>query len=307
MKLLPGKLPPLLKRGDLVRVVSPAGPADPGLIDLGIDRILGWGLRAEVAPHATERVGFLAGEDSDRVDDLAAALLDPNVSAVFCSRGGYGAVRILDSLPWEEIGAAPPKIFVGFSDIGVVQSVLWSRCGWISFSAPQVAHGLGGDISDRTERHMRQMLESGPRGELAWPDSPPLALNPIIVGEAKGVLLPICMTMLVCLVGTPFMPDLDGVILCLEDTAEPPYRIDRMFWQIAASGAADKIAGLLVGSFSFRGLDVSEDAAMSAVSHLGKLGVPIWKGMPYGHQDERLTLPLGVSATVSKSGKVRID
>jgi len=302
-----GRFPPPLKPGDLVRVISPAGPADPYLIDLGTDRLLGWGLRAEVAPHAAERVGFLAGEDTERLDDLVNALLDPAVAGVFCTRGGYGAVRLLDGLPWADIANTPPKAFVGFSDIGVVQASLWARGGWINFSGPQVAHGLGGDISDRTEKHLRAALEGRLVGPLCWPGGEPIHLAPIQPGPVKGAILPICLTMLVVLIGTPHMPNLEGSILVLEDTAEPPYRIDRMFWQLASSKLADQIAGIILGSFSFRGTDVSEDAAVSAQYYFGERGIPIWKDIPYGHQDERLTLPVGAAAAVTGDGIVVIE
>jgi len=301
------RFPARLKRGDLVRVISPAGPADPYLIDLGTDRLLGWGLRAEVAPHAAERVGFLAGEDSERLEDLTQALIDPTVSGVFCTRGGYGAVRLMDGLPWEQLAKLPPKAFVGFSDIGVVQANLWARSGWVTFSGPQVAHGLGGDISDRTEAHLRAALEGGIFGPICWPGGESIHLTPVQPGRAKGTLLPICLTMLIVMIGTPYMPNLDGVILCLEDTAEPPYRIDRMFWQLAMSGVAKNIAGLVLGSFAFRGADVSEDAAISAQYYFGDRNVPIWKGIPYGHQDERLTLPVGAPSSISGDGIIAIE
>ena len=119
--MLRSSFPSDLKQGDIIRVISPAGPADKTKLASGIKRLKGWGYGVEIAPHALERRGFLAGNDADRLADLVDALMDPHVSGIFCSRGGYGVLRLLEFLPWDEIASQSSKPFIGFSDISAFQ------------------------------------------------------------------------------------------------------------------------------------------------------------------------------------------
>lgn len=303
----PGRFPPGLKKGDLIRIISPAGPADSAAVKRGAERLRGWGYRVEIAPNALGRDGYLSGSDAERLTDLLEALFDPAVKGVICSRGGYGSGRLLGDIPWEGVAATPPKPFVGFSDVGVLQVALWARAGWVTYSGLQAAHGLGGDTPDRAAQHISRALEGKLVPELGWSADKPLRLEPVNAGGCRGILLPICLSMLVSLIGTPFLPRLDGLILALEDTAEPPYRIDRMFWQLAASGVCGGIAGILLGAFLLSGQEISDEAGASARRHIGGLGVPIWRGLPYGHLNDRMTLPVGAFAEVQQDGALLID
>jgi len=300
-----GRFPARLRSGDLVRVISPAGPVDADQLNAGVARLEEWGYRVEVSPYALSRRGYLAGKDSERFEDLIAALFDPGVSGVFCSRGGYGITRLMDRVPWEGLSRREPRVFVGFSDISAFQLMLWLRCGWVSFSGPQVAKGLGGGITPRTAAHLRGMVDGrGVRG--SWPDGEPVILKSLQAGEVGGVLVPCCLSMLVSLIGTEYIPDLTNAILCLEDIGEPPYRLDRMFWQLAESGVLKEIAALVLGSFTWNDDEITDEVESIALDRFSGEPFPIWSGLPYGHIDDRLTLPVGAAALIESSGLLRL-
>ncbi len=299
-------MPPALTPGDRIRVVSPAGPVDPVRLADGVKRLEAWGYEVEFAPHALERDGFLSAPDADRLRGLTEALFDPRVSAVICSRGGYGVLRLLDRLPWDEISRRPVKSFVGFSDISAFQLVLWERCGWVSFSGPQAAMALSGGISERSAMHLRGMLDGSWRS-LSWRNGDDLTLKPVIrSGSATGTILPCNLSMLVSLVGTQFMPDLDGAVLCLEDIDEPPYRIDRMFWQLEKSGRMNGISAMILGAFTLKGKSLSDDASASVSDLFRDYRFPIWRDLPYGHIDDRITIPVGSSVMITEAGLINI-
>ena len=214
-------------------------------------------------------------------------------------------MRLMDRIPWEELSGREPRAFVGFSDISAFQLTLWSRCGWVSFSGPQVVNGLGGSITGRTAEHLKGMLDGSGR-RMIWPSGDPVVLRPLRKGEAGGVLAPCCLSMLVSLVGTGYLPDLTGAVLCLEDIGEPAYRIDRMCWQLAASGVLKGLAALLLGSFTLNGGEAVEEIDRIVLDHFGGGGFPIWSGLPYGHIDDRLTLPVGAAAVIESDGVLRL-
>jgi muramoyltetrapeptide carboxypeptidase len=303
--MIEGNYIPALQPGDLIRIVSPAGPVDEKKLRIGVKRIEEWGYRVELAQHALDKDGFLAGKDNARLNDLIDALLDDNVKGIICSRGGYGVLRLMKDIPWQRIAKVKPKPFVGFSDISAFQLSLYERCGWISFSGPQAAMALSGEVTDRAAEHLKCMLD-GSHVSLNWTDGTPVKLNAIRSGSAKGKLLPCNLSMLNSLVGTEFMHDLSGKILCIEDIAEPTYRIDRMLWQLEASGLINGLSALIIGKFNYEKNDISEVVSDLALKMFEKYRFPIWAGLPYGHIADRLTLPVGALAEIDNDGYIRI-
>src|SRR5262249_5030588 len=148
-------LPAALRAGDRVAVVSPAGPLrDKAALDVGLARLERWGLEPRVAKHALESFGFLAGQDAARAEDLQAAIRDPKIRAIFCSRGGYGITRILD-----RIDLAPlrndPKPLVGFSDVTALLAASHQIAEVPGFHGPMIA---GPDLDAATEDLQRALL-----------------------------------------------------------------------------------------------------------------------------------------------------
>ena len=147
--MIKAQFPPPLNAGDTIQVISPSGPVDPERLQKGVGILEEWGYRVHLAPHVLSKSGFLAGSDEERLNDLSNALMNPEVSCIFCSRGGYGVLRLLNRLDWKRLLTCSVKTFVGFSDISAFQMVLLDRCGWGSYSGPQAAMSLSGDVTER--------------------------------------------------------------------------------------------------------------------------------------------------------------
>jgi muramoyltetrapeptide carboxypeptidase len=295
--------PARLARGSRIALVAPAGP----LLerdDLARAEALCRALDYEpvLAPHAGDHHGYLAGTDAHRLEDLNGALRDPSIDAVWCIRGGYGVTRLLDGVDWEAL-AARPRPVIGFSDITALLAGVTRRAGVVAFHAPTARAAMPAF----TRRHFARVLAvAEPAGALEPLPPPPDVLVPqvnrvvtIRGGTAEGPLAGGNLTLLQCLVGTPYFPDLDGALLALEDVNEDLYRIDRMLAHLRMVGALARVRGVLVGRFT----DLkrySGDGAFGLDEVLGQylrpLGVPVVYGLPFGHIDDQWTLPLGVRA-----------
>jgi muramoyltetrapeptide carboxypeptidase len=284
----------VLRPGDLVRLVSPSGPTRAERVARGVELFTGWGLRVEVAPNAYARRGYLAGTDEARLDDLNAALADPQVRAVVCTRGGYGVQRIVDGLDLAAV-RADPKLVVGFSDITALQLALWRAARLVTVHGPGAAW-----LDKRTGPEAAQSLRSAllttdPVTVTAREDeetSPLRIPGPPVTGPLLGGNL----CMLASTVGTIDQPALEGAILLLEDIDEPPYKVDRMLLQLRRSGVLNGLHGVAVGQFTRCADDWPTSIVDVLTDHLGRLRVPVLGGLPIGHGRNQRTVPVGADA-----------
>ncbi len=288
----PLERPRRLVPGDRVAVVAPSGPVDPDRLAAGLDLLRGWDLDPVVAPHALagDRLGHLAAPDAGRAADLTAAWCDPDVAAVLCARGGYGAQRIVEALDWAAMAAAGPKAFVGFSDVTVLQEAFARRLGLATYYGP-VAAGAVFTKDGPTQEHLRRTLfDPGAARVLGSPTAAALT-----GGRARGVTFGGCASMLAAEAGTPNgTPRGTGGILVLEDVGEEPYRIDRVLTQLLRAGLLDGVAGVVLGSWKDCG---PYDRVREVLAdRLGGLGVPVLEELGFGHGDSSLTVPLGLAA-----------
>ncbi len=274
--------PALLQARDLVAVVAPSGPVDPGRLARGVTMVESWGLRVRIAPHVFDghgRLPYLAAADEDRADDLTQAWCDPEVRAVWAARGGYGAQRIVDRLDVDVLGAAGPKHLIGFSDITALHARVGRELGAVTIHGP----GLASDqqLTDRANAAaLRNLL-------LGRPVTRQLLLTgrPLVHGRATGMLVGGNLSLLASGVGTEPAPEVP-VVLVLEEVNEPAYRVDRMLTQLIRSGWLDRLAGVVVGD-----LGLSDDVLV--LDRLGGLGVPILTGAAIGHAARNIAVPLG--------------
>lgn len=287
--------PPVLRPGDTVMLVSPSGPTRPERVARGIELLTGWGLRPVVAPNAYARQGYLAGGDELRGADLNTAFADPEVRGVICTRGGYGAQRVVDLIDMAAV-RRDPKVVAGFSDITALQFALWRGARLAGVHGPGAAW-----LDERTPPRSAESLHAalmttGPvtvtavREEETYPVRVP--------GRAEGRLLGGNLCLITASIGTPDMPDLTGAILLVEEVQEPPYKVDRMLTHLRRCGALDGIAGVAVGQFTecADGWDTSVNDVL--IERLGDLGVPVLGGLPIGHGVGQLTVPVGTPATL---------
>lgn len=291
-------VPPPLRRGDAVRVVAPSSPFDPEILARGLEVLSSrLGLVPRVRPDMTARRAYLAGDDARRLEEWREAVADPEATAIFCARGGYGAMRLLPAVDPAPL-LARPKLLVGFSDITALHAVL-NRAGLVTVHGPVVAQL--GRLPDDALAHLEALLARTAPPAGAWdipaPGAGLVASRVIRPGRASGPLLGGSLAILSHLQGTPFAPRLDGAILFLEDVGEKPYQIDRYLTHLRLAGALDGIAGLAVGQLracddaGVLGADVVRETALA-------LGVPAIEGLPAGHEDANFALPLGARATL---------
>jgi muramoyltetrapeptide carboxypeptidase len=295
--------PPRLAAGTRVALVAPAGPL-PDFDDLrraaALCTALGW--EPVAGRHALAQHGYLAGTDEERLDDLNAALKDDSVGAVWCIRGGYGLTRILAGVDFDA-AVRHPKVVLGFSDVTALLLALYRQTGLVTFHGPVARQPMTQFTRDHLERVAGQ---AGPGGTLASPTPPDDLLVPrdhrivpLTGGMAEGPLIGGNLSLLQCLIGTPYLPTLDGAILFLEDVGEEIYRIDRMLSHLRLAGVLDRVAGVALGQFTGTGHGDAHGApGLDRVvsDYLMPLDVPVVMGLPFGHVADQWTLPVGVQA-----------
>lgn len=310
----PLRYPARLRSGSRVALVAPAGPVlERDDITRAEELCRALGYVPTVGPHAACHAGYFAGTDEERLADLNAALGDSAVDAVWCIRGGYGVTRILDRVDFDALARAP-KAVIGFSDITALLSAITRLTGLVTFHGPTARAAM----PSFSRWHFERVLASaGPPGRLGRLPQPPDVLvaqeHRVVTlrgGMAEGPLAGGNLTLLHCLIGTRYFPDLAGAILFLEDVGEELYRIDRMLAHLRMAGALDRLAGVMVGRFTDMKRTMSDGASGfdEVLAHYFQpLGVPVAYGFPIGHIDRQWTLPLGVRARLdADTGEVEL-
>jgi muramoyltetrapeptide carboxypeptidase len=295
--------PPRLRVGASVAVVAPGGPLSPEQLRPGLEILESWQLRPIVMPHVHQSWGYLAGSDDERLGDLISAWEDRTVSAIISARGGYGSMRIVDRFDYG-LAARHPKAFVGFSDITAFHLALLKRARLVTFYGPMVGMDKELWAVEREHQTLRKLLlgEAGPGPLPSIPKSePPLTVVP---GVAEGVLIGGNLSMITASLGSPDQPNTEGALLVVDEWGEVPYRIDRMFTQLARAGLLQRISGLILGDiFSTRdGVRARRQIEAELVQdQIRVIGVPTILGFPVGHSQSMTTFPLGVRSRLDAS------
>ena len=284
--------PRAVRPGDKVAIIAPAGRVEREALELGIASLQAKGLRVALGRHILDGYGHMAGTDRDRASDLMEAFLDPEVQAIFCARGGSGSARTLPHLDLQAI-ASRPKVFVGYSDVTILHLALARNAGWPTFYGPMVASDLGNCNNDLCFRALWQLISSPAPGGTLESSGLGTTLNP---GTIEGVLTGGTLCLVESSLGTTYAPQFRGGILALEDSQEPPWRVDRMLTHLDHAGLLEAAAGFLIGSLSQQedadttGQELSVEQSLR--DHLGRTGKPVLFGFPFGHIAVPLTLPL---------------
>lgn len=291
--------PPRLRPGSTVGICAPAGWSKPQRLAEGIAALQAAGLRVKVGRSVFARDGYLAGGDASRAADLNALIADPEVTAVLCARGGYGATRLLPELDLDPL-AANPKPVAGFSDITALH-LAWARAGVVSLHAPVAEADPGDPVAAANLARLLAFLQDGSApGVLTQPEGAP-PLRTLVSGRAAGVLRGGNLSLLAATCGTPWQLDGQGAILLLEDVGEAPYRIDRMLTQLDQAGALQGVAAVVVGELQGCAVPEGSDGPSAEAVFgrwCGRRGIPCFSGLAFGHGRHRLTVPLGVRAEV---------
>lgn len=290
-------VPPSLKTGDKVAVVGLAGAIWNPKVISGFDLILKeLGLTAWLAPSVYRQSGYLSGTDEERLKDLKQAILDPEIKAVFCIRGGWGTARLMEHIDWTWF-KENPKIILGFSDITFLINAITFRTGLVTYHGPVGNSGWNPFTVDA----LKKALFETKTLKLSMTQPQVLKGKMRRSGKATGALIGGNLCVFVSMLGSTYFPDCQGKILFLEEIGEEPYRIDRMLTSLRLAGIFSQISGLILGQF----IDCSPESPKKSYSlsevlhqHFATATFPILSNAPLGHTENKWTLPLGAEATL---------
>ncbi|MDW2980468.1 MAG: muramoyltetrapeptide carboxypeptidase [Rhodanobacter sp.] len=287
-----------------IRLIAPSGyPHDRAAMARGVARLREAGCTLsglEVLERSEQRY---AGSDAERAADLnALAMADELPDIVLAIRGGYGATRLLAQLHYDALRErldGSSTVLVGHSDFTALQLALHAQSGLCTFSGPMLGADFGAEaLSEFTWRHFWDTVRS-PSTQVEWTTAPELEL------DVKGPLWGGNLAVLCSLIGTPYFPAIDGGILFVEDVGEPPFRIERLLYQLHLSGVLGRQRALLLGDFSQcrpSAYDNGYDLADSFAQIRRASGVPVLGGLPIGHEPDKCTLPFGAPARLQVAG-----
>jgi muramoyltetrapeptide carboxypeptidase len=283
-------IPPYLQKGDTIGIVAPAGFMPIEKIQTCIETFDSWGYNVQLGEttHSSSQ-NYFSGTDEERLNDLQQMLDDRNIKAILCARGGYGTSRIIDRINFKKF-RKHPKWIVGFSDITVLHSHIFSNYKIASLHAPMAAAFNDGEINNPYILSLKEALEGKP----SHYECEPYAFNK--AGEAKGQLIGGNLSLLAHLIGTKSDIKTKNKILFLEDVGEYLYNVDRLLLQLKRSGKFDKLAGLVVGGFT-ESKDTERPFGKSVYDiiyeQVGEYDFPICFDFPVSHAKENYALKVG--------------
>ncbi len=296
--------PPYLKTGDKVAIVAPAKKIPAERIENAVQILTGWGLEVSTGKHVLSSYNYFSGTDEQRATDMQEALDDESVKAIFCARGGYGTVRIIDRLNFNRFKESP-KWIIGYSDITVLHSHINETLQIETLHAPM-------PLDYPTEKQDRNpgllSLKKALFGEPLFYEIKQDELNK--KGDAQGFLTGGNLSVIMSLLGSKSEPGFQNKILFIEDVGESMYQLDRMMMTLKRAGKLEKLKGLIVGhltdfkdnqnTYAFN--KTPEQIISDAV---GEYEYPVCFGFPAGHDKNSVSLIMGrqvyLNATADKS------
>lgn len=289
--------PPALKAGDTVAITSPAGAVwDENQVETFTNILKGFGFIVVHGKTLKEKFGYFAGTDNLRANELNSFFADKNIKGIFCMKGGWGCARILDKIDYDTI-KKNPKVLIGFSDITALLLAITHKTGLITFHGP-VGNSGWNDFTKNVFTNVTMLTKP-----FNFPENPASEDKPFVIniGKARGELVGGNLTVLSALIGSNYLPDWKNKILFLEEAKEEPYSIDRMLTQLKLSGVLDNISGFVFGKCA-KCLAEEPQKAFTfhevILQHIKPLGIPAFYGAMIGHIENKLTVPLGINATM---------
>lgn len=289
--------PRLLQQGDKVSIVATARKVSPAEMQPAIDLLNSWGLQVILPKGLFEHCNQFAGDDNNRAKMMQEALDDDEIKAIFCARGGYGTVRIIDKLDFTTF-AKCPKWIVGYSDITVLHSHIQKNFGTPTLHAIMPIN-IPQDAANATHKSypaidsLKDALFNGPQTEIKGATDNSLGRR----GKAYAPVVGGNLSILYSLMGSPSEIDTDGKILFIEDLDEYLYHIDRMMQNLKRAGKLTNLKGLIVGAMSDmhdNAIPFGKNAEEIIWDVVKDYTYPVWFHAPYGHiETDNIALCLG--------------
>jgi muramoyltetrapeptide carboxypeptidase len=298
--------PKPLRYGARIAYFAPASPpADTADLRMGIFELRRLGFDV-VAAHEFLPSGYFAAPAEERLAGFLSAVGNPEFDGLVALRGGYGSTYLLDALPRDHLGS--PKCIIGYSDITALQTFLWQQCRWVTFYGPMLTAGFDHGPNDLRGFDHESFLNAISNVSGNW--SLNLRGESLAPGEAEGVVLGGCLTMLQTSLGTPWEIETHGAILLLEDTHMKPYQVDRALMHLKQAGKFADVRAIILGEFPGSEPSISGSPTVRAVCKhvLTPLGIPVVYGAPVGHAERAmLTIPLGIHARLRATGEGTLE
>ena len=292
-----------------IRLIAPSGYAhDRAVMARGVERLRAAGCTVDNLAVLDRTDLRFAGSDAERAADVNALATADNLPDIaLVTRGGYGAARLLEHLHYPALRerlAGSNLALVGHSDFTALQLALYAKSGVRSFAGPLLADLGAEPLPAFTWEHFWSTLGSD-SGSAAWSGAGEAEL------DLQGTLWGGNLAVLCSLLGTPYFPAIEGGILFVEDLGEPPFRIERLFYQLQLSGVLGRQRALVLGDFHAcrpGPRDNGYDLAATFAQLARAAGIPVIHGLPHGHATRQLTLPFGAQARLRVGGgEARLD
>lgn len=293
-------LPSRLKKGDTVGLVSPGSPITREQLDETVKKLTDLGFHPVYNESVLSEYGYFAGTDRERAEELMGMFRDGEVDHIWCVRGGYGSIRILDLLDYAFI-REHPKMLVGYSDITALLTAIHQETGLVTYHGP-----LGiSDFNTFTVRSLKRVLMH-PKESYMYPykknrsqrNNPEFDQYTIQSGLAEGMLTGGNISVLDSLIGTPYETDFAGKVVFLEEVEEKTYRVDKMLFHLLRATNLPEAAAIVLGVFAEcnTGDEPRLSLKQAIQDLLQPLGIPVSYGLTFGHIEDMITLPLGIRA-----------
>lgn len=272
-----------------IHAVAPAGIIHPEKFALGGKRLSDF-FTADILPTGQLNQQFrnMSGTDEIRLAGLQEAIDGPG-DIIWAIRGGFGLTRLLPQLEALQVDPTRPKVIIGYSDITFLQWTMYRRFGWRSIQGHMIQVDFLDDTDDTSIQMLMDLLTQ-PTVTRYVPDQCILTHTQ----DVEGIIIGGCLSMVTQMLGTPYIPDLNGKILFLEDVGEPLYKIDGMFSQLRNAGILDQIAGIITGQFTDGNPEFSPDQLHEVLAeYIEARGIPWMDRYPFGHIRNLNPLPIG--------------
>ena len=290
-------IPPYLKPGDTIGILCPSGYMPYEKASTAIKTLTEWGFNIVIGKTLGHQFNYFSGTDEERLDDLQQMLDDENINAIFCARGGYGMGRIIDKISFKKFKKSP-KWIIGFSDVTVIQSHLFSKYKIASLHAPMAAAFNDGENKNQYIQSLHDVLIGRKANYISTGDD----FNK--KGKASGVLVGGNLSLLAHLSGTPSALKTKNKILFIEDVGEYIYNIDRMMYQLKRSGKLDNLKALIVGKFTdMKDTTIPLGQSVNEVIRdvVKEYDFPVCFNFPVSHDRENYALKIGIKYELSVS------
>ena len=290
-------IPPYLKDGDTVAIISPSGVVDRDVVLKAVAILKASGFNVVMGENVFRQNGCFAGSDRERLHDLQQVTDDPKIRAVFCSRGGYGISRIIDRVDFSPL-LKNPKWYVGFSDITVLHLWLNRLCGIVSLHAEMPLNYSNPKKTPESFTSMINALKGEP-DTIVWKSSHPADIS------VRGPLTGGNLSLIYSLTGTPAEPDTDQAVLFIEEVGEYYYHLDRMMTSLRLTGKLNNLAAIIVGGMEKMeqgNVTYNKSAEEIILDIAGHYNYPIIFNFPAGHISDNRALYMGREAVVTQKG-----